>query len=230
MGIVGLQKMTLLDYPEKVACTVFLGGCQFRCPWCHNAEITQEPLPNLMDEGSFLRFLKSRQGFLDGVCFTGGEPLLYPGLEDLIRRTKELGFLVKVDTNGYETGRLQDLLSMGLVDYFAMDIKNSPALYGKTVGIPDLPIGPILDSVSLLMEDGADYEFRTTLIDQYHSLESMEEIAQWISGAKRYFLQPFEEKKTVPEKNLSAPSLEKIEQYLSLFQGKVGQIGLRGRA
>lgn len=230
MGIVGLQKMTLLDYPEKVACTVFLGGCQFRCPWCHNAEITQESLPNLMDDGSFLRFLKSRQGFLDGVCFTGGEPLLYPGLKDLIGRTKELGFLVKVDTNGYETERLQDLLSTGLVDYFAMDIKNSPDLYGKTIGIPDLPIGPILDSVSLLMEGGADYEFRTTLIDQYHSLQSMEDLSQWISGAKRYFLQPFEDKETVPEKKLSAPSPEKIEQYLSLFQGKVGKISLRGGA
>lgn len=230
MGIIGLQKMTLLDYPEKVACTVFLSGCQFHCPWCHNAEITSKQLASRMEEEEFFSFLKTRRGFLDGVCFTGGEPLLYPGLEGLIRESKKLGFLVKVDTNGYETNRLRDLVSSGLVDYLAMDIKNSPALYGKTVGIPDLDIRPISASISYLLQAGVDYEFRTTLIDQYHSLSSMAEISHWIHGAKRYFLQPFEDRETVPERNLSAPSPEKIEKMMALFQGKVGQIGLRGRS
>lgn len=230
MGIVGLQKMTLLDYPGKVACTVFLGGCQFRCPWCHNAEIIDDSIPSYIEDRDFLAFLETRKGFLDGVCFSGGEPLLYSGLEDLIRETKKMGFLVKLDTNGYAFEKLKAIIETGLIDYVAMDIKNSPSLYGKTVGIEELDIRPIMHSVAYLLQDVVDYEFRTTLIDQYHNEEAMKEISQWIQGAKRYFLQSFEDKESVPQRNLSAPSKEKIKKYKAIFEGKVGQIELRGQS
>ena len=151
MDIQGLQKLTLLDWPGRVACTIFLGGCDFRCPFCHNRDLVTGPLPAAMDSGELLAFLAKRKGLLDGVCVTGGEPLLRPGLEGLLEEIKALGFPIKLDTNGSHPQLLARLWSLGLVDYAAMDIKNSPERYGDTAGVPGLDLGPIRESVCLLI-------------------------------------------------------------------------------
>ena len=164
MDIQGLQKMTLLDYPGKVACTVFLGGCDFRCPFCHNGELVLSPAPAQMDQEELLAFLKKRQGLLDGVCITGGEPLLRPDLKGLLEAIHALGYPVKLDTNGSHPRALVDLVERKLVDYVAMDVKNSPERYPETVGVPELDVGPIRESVGFLLEGMVDYEFRTTWI------------------------------------------------------------------
>lgn len=162
MEIQGLQKMTLLDYPGKVACTVFLGGCDLRCPFCHNGELVEGETPAALDSGELTAFLKKRQGLLDGVCVTGGEPLLRPELEELLSQIKELGFPVKLDTNGSHPDRLRRLTEAGLVDYVAMDVKNSPERYGETAGRSGLDLAPFRESVSFLLSGAVDYEFRTT--------------------------------------------------------------------
>ena len=228
MDIHGLQKLTLLDFPGKVACTVFLGGCDFRCPYCHNYELVDGSYPPVMGEAEFFAFLKKRQGLLDGVCVTGGEPLLRQELPDFLRKIRELGYLIKLDTNGSHPQRLQQLLKEGLVDYVAMDIKNSPDRYGETVGRPDLDIAPIQESVRLLMEGTVDYEFRTTVVNELHSEEDFHAIAGWLRGAKRCFLQPFADRDTVPMAGLSAPSSEALSRYSEILRSTVPDTTIRG--
>ena len=191
MDIQGLQKMTLLDYPGKVACTVFLGGCDFRCPFCHNGELVLSPAPAEMDQEELLAFLKKRQGLLDGVCITGGEPLLRPDLRQLLEAIQALGDPVKLDTNGSHPAALRALAERKLVDYVAMDVKNSPARYPETVGVPQLDLGPIRESVAFLLEGTVDYEFRTTAVKPFHTPGDIEAIGRWLAGAERYFLQTF---------------------------------------
>ena len=191
MDIQGLQKLTLLDWPGRVACTIFLGGCDFRCPFCHNRDLVTGPLPAAMDSGELLAFLAKRKGLLDGVCVTGGEPLLRPGLEALLEEIKALGFPIKLDTNGSHPQLLARLWSLGLVDYAAMDIKNSPERYGETAGVPGLDLGPIRESVSWLLEGHVDYEFRTTVVREFHTADDIQAIGQWLEGSPRYFLQKF---------------------------------------
>ena len=194
MLISGLQKLTLLDYPGTVACTVFTGGCNFRCPFCHNAALV---LPELMgqdtDEEQVLAFLKRRQGVLDGVAITGGEPLLHKDIGIFLEKVRALGYKIKLDTNGSFPGRLQELISAGLVDRVAMDIKNAPELYAKTVGLPSLDLAPIERSKELLLRGDVDYEFRTTVVKGLHTRESIIGAAKWIAGAKEYYLQQFKD-------------------------------------
>ena len=228
MKIQGLQKMTLLDFPGRVACTVFLGGCDFRCPFCHNGELLDGSAPAVMDDGELLRFLKGRQGLLDGVAITGGEPLLRKELPDLLRAIRALGFGVKVDTNGNHPDALNGLLTEGLVDYVAMDIKNSPAKYALTVGLDTLDLGPIRRSVQLLMDGDTPYEFRTTVVDQLHKAEDFEAIGRWIAGAKAYFLQPFTDRDSVPFAGLSAPTGDTLEKYASIARVYVPYTSIRG--
>ena len=228
MKIQGLQKMTLLDFPGRVACTVFLGGCDFRCPFCHNGELLDGSAPAVMDDGELLRFLKGRQGLLDGVAITGGEPLLRKELPDLLRAIRALGFGVKVDTNGNHPDALNGLLTEGLVDYVAMDIKNSPAKYALTVGLDTLDLGPIRRSVQLLMDGDTPYEFRTTVVDQLHKAEDFEAIGRWIAGAKAYFLQPFTDRDSVPFAGLSAPTGDTLEKYASIMRVYVPYTQIRG--
>lgn len=194
MLISGLQKLTLLDYPGTVACTVFTGGCNFRCPFCHNAALV---LPELMgqdtDEEQVLAFLKRRQGVLDGVAITGGEPLLHKDIGIFLEKVRALGYKIKLDTNGSFPDRLQELISAGLVDRVAMDIKNAPELYAKTVGLPSLDLAPIERSKELLLRGDVDYEFRTTVVKGLHTRESIIGAAKWIAGAKEYYLQQFKD-------------------------------------
>ena len=190
MDISGLQKTTLLDYPGQVACTVFLAGCNLRCPFCHNASLVLEnPLPQ-MTESEFFAFLKKRRGILDGVCITGGEPTLRKELPEFIGKIRELGFRVKLDTNGTNPDMLERLLKEGLLDYVAMDIKNSPERYSVTCGGIDV-LDKVKHSAALLMESGTDYEFRTTCVHPLHDETAMAEIGKWLAGAKGYYLQNF---------------------------------------
>ncbi len=228
MKIHGLQKMTLLDYPGVVACTVFLGGCDFRCPYCHNFELLDPNYPALMDEQELLSFLRKRQGLLDGVCITGGEPLLRQELPDLLRSIRRLGYRIKLDTNGSRPERLREILDAGLVDYVAMDIKNSPDRYGRTVGREHFDIAPVRESVRLLMGGPVDYEFRTTVVSELHDEISFRAIAEWIAGARRYFLQPFTDRETVPVAGLSAPDMGLLERYAAIVREFVPETRLRG--
>ena len=228
MDIQGLQKMTLLDYPGKVACTVFLGGCDLRCPFCHNSGLVAGPMPAELDDGALLAFLDKRRGLLDGVCVTGGEPLLRPELPQLLSRIKELGYPVKLDTNGGRPERLRALLEAGLVDYVAMDIKNSPERYGETAGVPGLDLAPFRESVSLLLRGTADYEFRTTVVREFHDADSFRAIGPWIAGARRYFLQSFVDRDSVLQAGLHPWDRETLASFGDLVRPYVEQVELRG--
>lgn len=192
MHISAIQKMTLLDYPGKLACTVFLPGCNLRCPFCHNAclVLPEQIQPAAISCEELLAFLSKRVGKLDGVCISGGEPTLYPDLPELISSIRQLGFSVKLDTNGTNPQMLKTLLQDGLLDYVAMDIKNSPDRYLQTCGGVDV-LDSVKKSVDLLMSANVAYEFRTTMCKPLHDEETMQSIGQWLRGAKQYFLQAF---------------------------------------
>jgi pyruvate formate lyase activating enzyme len=195
MVLAGLQKLTLLDFPGKVACTVFTGGCDLRCPFCQNSGLLTgegERIP----ESELLAFLKKRQGILDGVCITGGEPLLQPELPALLRSIRALGFSVKLDTNGTHPDRLEALLAEGLLDYVAMDIKNCPARYSETAGVP-VDLAVIARSMALLRGSGIPYEFRTTVVREFHTPADLTDLAGWLRPEEPWFLQQFRPGETV---------------------------------
>ena len=192
MLICGLQKLTLLDYPEKIACTVFTGGCNFRCPFCHNAALVLEPASQpRMEPSQLLDFLQRRKNQLEGVCITGGEPTMQPGLADLLKQIKALGYAVKLDTNGTAPGQVKALIDAGLVDMVAMDVKNCPARYAETVGIPDFDLTPIQESLDLLRTGSIPYQLRTTVVQELHTLEDIAALGQWLAGTPRFALQAF---------------------------------------
>ena len=220
--------MTLLDFPGHVACTVFLGGCDLRCPFCHNFELADGTAKPVMDEEELLSFLDKRHGLLDGVAITGGEPCLQPGLPAFMAKIRELGFAVKLDTNGTHPDMLETVLRRGLADYVAMDVKNSPSKYALTAGVRTLDLAPISESIELLKSSGIDYEFRTTVVDELHEAEDFEAIGKWIEGAGKYFLQCFTDRDTVPYGGLSAPSKEKLEACAAAAARYVGDVQIRG--
>ena len=228
MKIHGLQKMTLLDFPGRVACTVFFGGCDLRCPFCHNAELLDGTAPPVMDDGELLAFLKKRQGLLEGVAFTGGEPLLQKELPELAEKIRELGYPVKLDTNGTHPERLAKMIRDGLVQYVAMDIKNSPDRYAETAGLEEMDLGPVRESVSLLMKGETDYEFRTTAVAELHDDRSFEEIGHWIKGAKHYYLQKFTDRETVPFEGFHAPADEQMRKWAEMLRPEIPGVELRG--
>ena len=228
MRIHGLQKMTLLDFPGRVACTVFLGGCDFRCPFCHNYELACGTAPAVMDDGELLAFLSKRQGLLDGVAITGGEPCLHAGLPDLLARIRELGFATKLDTNGYHPDMLGRILDAGLVDYVAMDIKNSPEKYAATCGVERIDMAPINESIRILTETAPDYEFRTTVVAELHEASDFHAMGEMIAGARRYFLQSFTDRDTVPFEGFSAPSPDEIRAYADIARAYVPDTQVRG--
>ena len=229
MKLHGFQKMTLLDYPGKVACTVFTGGCNFRCPFCHNALlVTELDEAEEYDEDEIIEYLKKRKGLLDGIAITGGEPLMTQDTVSFIRRIKAEGYAVKLDTNGSYPDRLKQLVSEGLVDYVAMDIKNSKELYAETAGLPKLDISKIEESVSFLLEGRVDYEFRTTVVRQFHTVESIADAARWIKGAKRYFLQNFTDSGNLIGEGMSGVPREEMELMREAASQYVESVSLRG--
>ena len=228
MNIQGYQKLTLLDFPGKVACTVFTGGCNFRCPFCHNASLVTDTLGSPVPEAEILAFLKKRQGILDGVCITGGEPLMNRDIPEFIREIRELGFAVKLDTNGSFPELLESLISEGLVDYVAMDIKNSKSKYGVTVGKTNFDVSPICKSVDLLKEGRVDYEFRTTVTGTFHTTDDMNEIGQWLSGCKRYYLQNFVNTGNLIDSSITGCDKSTMESMLSAVLAHIPEARLRG--
>ena len=228
MIIHGLQKMTLLDFPGQVACTVFLGGCEFRCPFCHNADLLDMSAPGIMNDDELLEFLKKRKGLLDGVAFTGGEPLLRKDLPELLARVRDIGYKIKVDTNGDHPDLLKEIVQAGLADYIAMDVKNSPTRYAETIGWETFDTAPVDESIQFLLSGQVRYEFRTTVVKQFHDEASFEAIAQWIDGADRYELQGFVDRDTVPFAGLEACSREEMEHFADIVRPHVKTVELRG--
>lgn len=227
--ISGIQKLTLLDYPEHMAATLFVPGCNFRCPFCHNSELLGCDT-EFYDEREVMDFLKKRKGVLEGVCVTGGEPTIYNDLDRLLGNIKDMGYLVKLDTNGFLPDKLGALLNAGLVDYIAMDIKNSPERYAATAGLdPDrFDLEPILHSILLITGSGVDYEFRTTVATELFDERSIEGAAKLIRGADKYFLQAFVMRDTVPSKTLTPPQPIVMSRYLDIARRYVPAAQIRG--
>ena len=213
MGDFGLQKLTLLDYPGRMAATVFIPGCNFRCPFCHNAFLVENiDRSGLISQDELLYFLHKRSGVLDGVCITGGEPLMYPGLPELVAKIKELDYLVKLDTNGSYPEGLSQLLDEKLIDYVAMDIKNTLSKYAETSGVSNPGIVErIRESIGILKDSGADYEFRTTVAHPLHEVRDFAEIGEMLSGAKRYFLQKFVDSGSLLSRKLTMSAFSDAE-------------------
>lgn len=229
MNIQGLQKLTLLDYPGKMACTIFTAGCNLRCPFCHNSRLVINPVnQSEYSEEEIFSFLKKRSGILDGVAITGGEPLLQNDIEDFIIKIKNLGYSVKLDTNGTFPEKLRSLVEKGLVDYVAMDVKNSPELYAETVGISGYDITKIKESISFLLEGKVDYEFRTTVVREFHSVFGMNGLGEMIKGAKRHFLQGFIDSGELIGFGMSAVPKEEMERMKKIMLQYVDECEIRG--
>lgn len=229
MLINGFQKLTILDYPGKVACIVFTPGCNFRCPFCHNASlVTHIDKETYLDVDEVMDYLKKRQGLLDGVVITGGEPLLQNGIEEFIAGIKELGYSVKLDTNGSFPEKLISVVEKGLVDYVAMDIKNSKAKYGETVGVDDFDITPIEKSVELLLQNKVDYEFRTTVVDEFHTKDDIQDIVVWIKGTHKYFLQNFVDSGDLIKPDLQPVSADLLKEMQKKAQEFIPSVEIRG--
>ncbi len=235
VNIAGLQKMTLLDFPGKVACTVFLSGCQFRCPYCHNSELLGGDVPTLMSGEELLDFLSSRKGLLDAVCVSGGEPTLQAGLPAFLKAIKNRGFAVKLDTNGARPQVLKRLVADGLVDYVAMDIKNSPSRYAATVGLPQYDISAVEESAAFLMTGAVPYEFRTTVVAELHDEAAMTEMGEWLLSlndgceASALYLQPFVDRDTVCFSGLHAPDTDALTRFVSILRPVARVVQVRGQ-
>lgn len=229
MNFSGFQRLTLLDYPGKVACTLFTSGCNLRCPFCHNASlVTHIDNTNIYKEEEILSYLKKRQGILEGVCISGGEPLLHAEIEDFICKVKRLGYSVKLDTNGFFPDKLISLVNKGLIDYVAVDFKNCYEKYALTAGVENLDIAPFKKTVEFLLSGAIDYEFRTTVVDGLHQTQDIVNIAKTIFGAPRYFLQSFVDSGDLIASGFCAISPENMKKMADLARSFVPNTEIRG--
>ena len=229
MAIVGIDKLSLLDYEDKVSVVLFSQACNMRCPFCHNGEaILGASKEDEIDFNEILEFLKTRQGLIDAVVFTGGEPTLEPDLKVKIKAVRDLGFLIKLDTNGTNPEIAESLLDEGLIDYVAMDIKNCPNLYAETCGLKFINIDNIKKSISIIMAKAPDYEFRTTLVKEFHEKMNYEEFLNLIKGAKRLFLQKFVDREGCIKKGLHEVSIEEANKLRDYLASGIPEVTLRG--
>ena len=229
MNIQGFQKTTLLDFPGRVAATVFLGGCNFRCPFCHNGDLVLSPdTEPAFSQDEVFSYLKKRSRILDGVCITGGEPTLQPDLAPFLAQIKALGLAVKLDTNGYRPEVLKALCREGLVDYVAMDIKGAPCQYARICGLPQLDLARIEASVDFLKEGTVDYEFRTTVVRELHKEEDFVAIGAWIAGAKVYYLQGYQDSAQVISPGFTAYSLSELKAFRKILEAWLPHVEIRG--
>lgn len=226
----GIQKLTLLDYPGKVACTVFTGGCNFRCPFCHNAPLVlPERIVHDTTEEEILGFLKKRICVLDGVAVTGGEPLMHREIDAFLEKVKDLGYTVKLDTNGAFPDHLKQIVQAGLVDRVAMDIKNAPEFYGETAGVKNMDLRPLERSRDFLLSGAVEYEFRTTVVKGLHTTERLLGAAQWIAGAKEYYLQQFKNSgDVIAIKGLTSFSDAEMREFRDVLLPVIPATQLRG--
>ena len=229
MQIHGMNKTTLLDYPGKLACTIFTGNCNFRCAFCQNESLVLDPSSQpVISEDEVFEHLRKRQGILQGVCITGGEPTLQPDLAKFISRIKDLGLPVKLDTNGYRPKVMKELADAGLIDMVAMDIKAEPKGYAAITGIDDIDLDKICDSVDFLIHGKLPYEFRTTVVAEYFDADSARDIAEWLAGSKAYFLQGFKDSDSVIMPGLHARTKEEMLQYRAILSKTIDKVELRG--
>ena len=229
MLILGLQKTTLLDYPGKIASTIFTGGCNFKCPYCHNRDLVFPPADAIAySEEEILNHLIAKKKVLDGVCITGGEPTLHKALPEFISKIKDLGLLVKLDSNGTNPKMIKDLVNNGLIDYVAMDIKHSKEKYNSIANMQHFDIAPINESIEFLKEGRVDYEFRTTVIRECHTSSDFENIGNWIRGAKAYYLQSYRESEQVINPIFSSYSPEELQAFAELLRTYIPNTQLRG--
>lgn len=227
MIIGGLQKTTLLDYPGKVAATIFLCGCNMRCPFCHNMNLVNSKSGEF-DEEYVFDYLKKRQGVLDGVCITGGEPTIWPLLPEFIGTVKSLKYSVKLDTNGTNPEVLTKLVSEKLIDYVAMDIKASEKLYPKACGVEGFDFSKVSESIDYLLKGNIDYEFRTTMVKQIHDMQCMQDIGAMIKGAEKYYLQSFVDSEYVPKHEFLPPDENELKSYREMLKKFIKNVELRG--
>ena len=228
MKICGLQKTTLLDFPGHVAATVFTGGCNFRCPFCHNSDLLEHDTEALFTDEEVLKFLAKRRGILEGVAITGGEPTLQPDLREFILRVRDMGYKIKLDTNGSRPDVLRALCEEGLIDYVAMDIKTCQERYPDVAGIPSLKMEGIMESVDFLKRGTVPYEFRTTVVKELHSADDFSRISEWLSGCSRYYLQSYVDSDQVLVPGFSACSKEELLSFLEIVRPHVAHAELRG--
>ena len=225
---VGLEKLSLVDFDNLLVCTLFTKTCNFRCPFCHNKDLALSNINNVIPFSEIVDFLKSRIGLLDGVCITGGEPTLMPDLEEKLRTIKSLGFKVKLDTNGYRPNVLKRLIDLKLIDYVAMDIKNSLEKYELTTGTNNLNIEKIIESIKLLKSNIIPYEFRTTIVKEFHEEEDIKKISHLIKGAPKYFLQKFVNNENCIDNNLNAIDKETALSFINILKNDIAKVELRG--
>lgn len=228
MIIGGISNLTLLDYPEKVACTVFTVGCNFRCPFCHNNTLVRGNDGKQLSVVEVLRFLQKRRNVLEGMCLTGGEPLIQNGVREFLQAVKALGYSVKLDTNGAYPDRLKALIDAGLVDYVAMDVKNSRERYSATAGCNEADLDKIEQSIEYLKSGAVEYEFRTTVTGNLHDEQSIEDMARWLTGAKRLYLQMFVNSGDLIDPNTTGCNEETMRHYLDIVRKYVPAAELRG--
>ncbi len=229
MQICGFNKTTLLDYPDHLACGIFLGGCNFCCPFCQNGTLVLSPgsQPSIPRE-EIIKHLKKRQGILEGICISGGEPTLAPDLLDFMTEIKELGYSIKLDTNGYRPDIVRAAMEQKLVDYIAMDIKSSPDEYPILCGKPNMDVGRIAETVTIIQTIGIKHEFRTTVVKPYHSTLTFESIGQWLKSHSPYYLQEFRDSEDVIQSGLSAYSLEEMLHFKEILLPYLPNTLLRG--
>lgn len=229
MQIHGFQKTTLLDYPEHLAATIFLGHCNFRCPFCHNSELVLSPdkMPT-MDFEEILSFLRKRTKILDGICITGGEPTLSPDLETIICKIRDLGFKIKLDTNGSNPEVIKSLIEKDLLDYIALDIKSTPEKYAQTCGLASINLNNINESVSFLMTQDIPYEFRTTIVKELHTLDDILEIGRWIQGCKAYYLQSYRDSEQVIKPGFTSYTKEELTTLKTQLNNYINYVEVRG--
>ena len=228
MKVFGFEKLSMVDFPGHLCCTVFTGGCNFKCPFCQNSDLVKMQNLREINQDEIFSYLLKRKGVIDSLCISGGEPTIYPDLEQFIVKIKSLGFLVKLDTNGTNYEMLKRLIEKNLVDYVAMDIKNSLSAFGETAGTNFVDLENIKKSVELLKRNLVDYEFRTTLVKQFHSTSTITEMANWLNGAKRIFLQHFVDNGTCLRKGLNEVKKQDAEKFLDILKNHVNHVELRG--
>ena len=227
MKICGIEKFSMVDWDGKIVCTLFAGGCNFRCPFCHNSSLAISSCAEI-NQTEIFDFLKKRKGLIDGVCISGGEPTLHPDLEDFVRKIKDMGYRVKLDTNGTNPKAVKTLIEKCLVDYIAMDVKNSPHKYVKTTGLEGLNIDNILESVKVIKESGIPHEFRTTVIKEFHTEADMTYIANIVDGCDGYFLQHYVDRDSCMSHGFTLVDKDTATKWLALFNGKAKHTNLRG--